>query len=65
MRRAFTNCALKFKSATDGKRNFLFIKDPKGGYHAFVEVAAQNALIECGAKRGSNTRQTARQFLGI
>ena len=66
MRKAFRDLTLTFKSAKGKKQtSYLFIKDPAGSYHAFMEVAALNALRDCGAKTAGNTRQTAKKFLGI
>lgn len=44
---------------------YLYFKTPQGSYHAFQEIPTKNALRNCGAKEGKNTRQMAKEFLGI
>ena len=47
---------------------YLFIKTPKGSYHAFVEVETKEALRECGINEDNKhytTRQMAKKLLGF
>jgi len=43
------------------KGNYIFIKSPSGGYHAFLEVAAGEAARDCGAKGKGNSRQLCKE----
>ena len=51
------------KKGTRG--NYLFLKTATGAYHAFLEVAAKDAAIDCGAKKKGNTRQLCKEVCGF
>jgi hypothetical protein len=47
---------------------YLFMKTPNGAYHAFAEVEAKKAAIDCGSKKDpklTNTREMCREVLGF
>ncbi len=48
----------------DGKNGtYLFIKDPGGSYHAFLEVETKAALKDCGSTGDGTTRQRGKRLL--
>ncbi len=53
--------ALKMITAQGSRGNYLFLKTATGAYHAFLEVAAKDAAIDCGAKKKGNTRQLCKE----
>lgn len=70
LRRAFSDSVLQLatKTTTQG-RDYLFIKDHSGAYHAFTEVTIKDALRDFGIDHSQiqklNTRVLAKKFLGI
>lgn len=42
--------AMKTFQSNDGKNTFLVLKESGGAYHAFVEVEAKEAALNCGSK---------------
>ncbi len=48
----------------EGKNGkYLFLKTPNGSYHAFLEVAAKEAIRDCDAKGEGNTRMLCKKLL--
>jgi hypothetical protein len=41
--------ALKAFQSCDGKNTYLVLKESDGSYHAFVEVEAKDAAVNCGS----------------
>lgn len=41
--------ALKTFESSDGKNTYLVLKESDGSYHAFVEVEAKDAALNCGS----------------
>lgn len=56
---------LRLKTVDGGNGTYLFIKDPAGSYHAFIEVATKGALRDCGVKGKGNIRHLAGRLLGF
>jgi hypothetical protein len=54
---------LDFKTflGKDGKP-YLVFRTPKGAYNAFAEVEAKAAAYDCGAERGTPTKDTPRSL---
>jgi len=56
---------LQIKTLKGKNGNYLYIKTPTGGYHAFLEVATKEAARDCGATGEGNTRQLCKQICGF
>jgi len=54
---------LKTVDGSDG--TYLFMKDPAGSYHAFIEVDTKKAIRDCGIAERGTTRQLGKQLLGF
>ncbi|MFH1698787.1 MAG: hypothetical protein ABH882_06995 [Candidatus Omnitrophota bacterium] len=54
---------MKLKTFEGGIGTYLFMKDPAGSYHAFVEVDTKKAIRDCGIKKKGTTRQLAKHLL--
>lgn len=56
---------LQMKSVEGQNGSYLFIKNPAGSYHAFIEVATKDAIRDCGIKERGTTRQLGKKLLGF
>ena len=56
---------LQLKTLKGERGNYLFIKTPRGGYHAFLEIATKEAARDCGASGKGNTRQLCKEICGL
>ena len=56
---------LQIVTMEGSKGKYLFFKTPNGSYHAFLEVAAKDAIRDCGATGRGNTRQLCKSICGL
>ena len=54
---------LQMKTVEGRNGKYLFLKTPNGSYHAFLEVAAKEAIRDCGATGEGNTRKLCKMLL--